>query len=703
MIIRNKLLQIVLFAMMACSCALMSGAHNKLTPNAQLSLLQKHTTKYELNGKKVRALEANPVIRLVVEVDSKDAVSTFTQIREAGGTVLSKLGHQAVISIPTSKVDALVAIEGVKRVDATSKGELKTDVSLVETGVSLIDGTMPGVQEVYTSEGVTICVVDAGFDFQHPAFKDANGNTRLRCVYLPSNDSGRKFIVEDDEAGTIEYPGSVFDTPELIATLTTDTEYDDHGTHTAGIAAGSRSPIGFGGMAPDADIVLVSIENEHNVNEIAFQFAAQYSQQIEGRVVVSASMNSHSGPHNGTGTMPELIDELSNHAIPVLSVGNEGDKAVHIYKAFDEENSSMKALLARSISTFDEEGNILKMLGSVVRGFSRNVLSENDVLNVQIGMANRGDAETLWLSEPCTISLSEGGTIEILSDEDEILGNYLHDGFVAIYGSVVDGKIDLTAAVSGILSIRYPFFILLSSTSPIEMDLWETTSEFDKIGTQSLEGFTPADSEFSCGDWTSIPNVISVGNYVANTNERLYYGLIHDASDLYPLNDICYTSSYGVSLNGVAQPTVTAPGTHVVSSINHYTCDKEVAETMQWQGYPYSSMNGTSMSCPTVSGIIALWLQADPTLSLDDIKDVLAATSRNDEFTAVDPIKWGYGKIDAAAGIEYIKGMTPIGTVSHDKPTFDSNLWFDITGRSYKSKPTAPGIYINGNRKIVIR
>ena len=110
MIMRNKLLQIVLFAMMACSCALMSSAHNKLTPNAQLSLLQKHAAKYELNGKKVRALEANPVIRLVVEVDSKDAVSTFAQIREAGGTVLSKLGHQAVISVPTNKVDDLIAI-----------------------------------------------------------------------------------------------------------------------------------------------------------------------------------------------------------------------------------------------------------------------------------------------------------------------------------------------------------------------------------------------------------------------------------------------------------------------------------------------------------------------------------------------------------------------------------------------------------------
>ena len=345
---KNRLLQITLFAIIACSCALMLSAHNKLTSSAQLSLLQKQTAQYDSNGKKIKAIDTNPVIRLVVEVDSKDAASTFAQIRECGGTVLSKLGHQAVISISTGKVDDLVAIEGVKRVDATSKGELKTDISRVETGVSLIDGTTPGVEEVYTGEGITIFVVDGGFDFQHPAFKDANGNTRLRCVYMPTDDSGHKFIVEDDEAGTIEYPGSVFDTPELIATLTTDTEYRDHGTHTAGIAAGSRSPLGFGGMAPDADIVLVSIESEDDVNEIAFQFVAHYAQQIETPIVLSASMNSHYGPHNGTGTMPELIEELSNHVIPVLSVGNEGGSAVHIYKAFDEENSSMKALLARA-------------------------------------------------------------------------------------------------------------------------------------------------------------------------------------------------------------------------------------------------------------------------------------------------------------------------------------------------------------------
>ena len=697
---KNRLLQIILFSVVACSCALVSSAHNKLTPNAQLSLLQKQTARYDSNGKKLQALDADPVITLVVEVDAKGAAGTFAQIRETGATVLSKLGHQAVISIPADNVDALVAIEGVKKVDATSKGQLKTDVSLVETGVSLIDGTVPGLEEVYTGMGVTICLVDMGFDFQHPAFKDADGNTRLRCVYLPGNNNGHKFIVEDDEAGTIAYPGSVFDTPELIATLTTDTDMDSHGTHTAGIAAGTRSPLGFGGMAPDADIVLVSTEAEENVNEIAFQFVAHYAQQIDAPVVLSASMNSHHGPHNGTGMMPELIDELSHHVIPVLSVGNEGNKHLHIYKAFDEENSSIKAFLARATPIIGEDDNTKKMMGSVVCGYSRNTLGEDDTLSVQIGLLKLSSGEAVWQTEPLTISPSQDGYIEIFSDDDEILSQFMQGGFVGISGRVVDGKFELLAAVQGVRIKRLPFFISLSSSSHIEMDLWETIDEFEAI---NMEGYTLGDSEFSCGDWTSTPNVISVGNYVANTTSRLYTGSVIDESDLYTLDDISYKSSYGVSLNGVEQPTVAAPGNNVVSSINHYTCDKEIAESMQWQGYPYDGMSGTSMSCPTVSGIIALWLQADPTLTLDEIKEVLAATSRNDEFTAASPIKWGYGKIDAAAGIEYIKRTTAVNSIMSDEPAVDSNLWFDITGRSYNSKPTAPGIYINSGKKYIIK
>ena len=688
-----------MFLVAALLCAVVAHAGNKVTPSARLSLFQKQAACVDVNGQK-KAKAAGTNIRLVVEVDARDAASTFAQIREMGGVVQSKLGHQAVISIPIDKVDDLAEIEGVISVDATRRGELKTVVTREETGVSQIDGTMPGTDMAYTGQGVTICMVDAGFDFQHPAFKDADGNTRLRCVYLPNNDSGHKFVVEDEEAGTIEYPGSVFDTPELIATLTTDTEETPHGTHTTGIAAGSRSPQGYGGMAPEADIVLVSIASEEDVHEISLQFAAQYARQIDGPVVLSASMNAQNGPHDGTGPIPSLIDEVSNYVIPVFSVGNEGQRLVHIYHAFDEQNNSIKALLARPMLAFGDEDQRYT-LATMVSGYARNPLHENEALNLSLGIADFDNGEILWQSEPCTISLTENAAFEISYDSDEEFGQYLEEGLAAIYGQVdEDGQLGFIAAVQALLPQHVFFFISLSSSSPIEVDMWETTIGF---ADRELEGYTRGDSELSCGDWTSTPNVISVGNYVANTIAINYNGYEFDYSEIYTLNDIYNSSSYGVSLNGVAQPVVTAPGTNVVSSYNHYSCIKEIAESMQWLGYPYASMSGTSMSCPVVSGIIALWLQADPTLTLDDIKDILAHTSRNDEFTAVNPVKWGYGKIDAAAGMAYINRPTVITEVPTDEPSqTEDSLWYDITGRSYPTRPTAPGIYIHAGSKYAI-
>ena len=688
-----------IIVIVACVSTVATHATTKLTPNARLALLQKQVE--NKSSHQVNAYDAIADIRLVVEVDAREANSTFKQIRKMGGIVLSKLGHQAVISIPVDKVDILADLDGVKTVDATHRADVKTDVTRVETLVSQIDGTMPGTDVAYTGQGVTICMIDKGFDFQHPAFKDENGNSRLRCVYLPHNDSGHKFIVEDDEAGTIEYPGSVFDTPELIATLTTDTELTSHGTHTTGIAAGTRSPQGYGGMAPEADIVLVSIAGRDKDIEIALQFAAQYAQLIDKPIVVNASMNGHDGPHNGTGTMPTLINEISRYVIPVFAVGNEGDQPLYIHHAFNSENSSMKAFMSKAQPTITDDVPAYGM-NSVVYGHSRNVLDENDTLDLQLSIVDPTDGHVLWQTAHYTINPSHDTVVEIPSNSDEGLSEYLQSGLIVILGGANNaGELQLATVVQGILSKNVPFTITLSSSSTIDMDLWEASQGFN---TTNWPGYTNGTSEISCGDWTSTPNVISVGNYVGNTTARFFNGMAFDFSSINTLNDISKSSSYGLTLGGVAQPVVTAPGTYVTSSISHYECNMAVlAESMQWQGFPYSSLDGTSMSCPAVSGIIALWLQANPTLSLEGIKEVLAHSCRNDQFTAANPIRWGYGKIDAAAGLEYIKQTSALNEVPNEQPRqIEDALWYDITGRSYRAKPTTPGIYIHAGQKIAI-
>ncbi|MBK8659377.1 MAG: S8 family serine peptidase [Bacteroidetes bacterium] len=59
-------------------------------------------------------------------------------------------------------------------------------------------------------------------------------------------------------------------------------------------------------------------------------------------------------------------------------------------------------------------------------------------------------------------------------------------------------------------------------------------------------------------------------------------------------------------------------------------------------------LQGTSMSSPAVGGIIALLLEANLSLTPQQVKDILATTAIVDSSTGIIPaqgsLPWGYGK-----------------------------------------------------------
>lgn len=63
---------------------------------------------------------------------------------------------------------------------------------------------------------------------------------------------------------------------------------------------------------------------------------------------------------------------------------------------------------------------------------------------------------------------------------------------------------------------------------------------------------------------------------------------------------------------GEIKPEVSAPGVQIWSSM---------------PGGTYGGANGTSMAAPHVTGLVALMLQAAPTLSVDSIEAILASTA----------------------------------------------------------------------------
>ena len=77
------------------------------------------------------------------------------------------------------------------------------------------------------------------------------------------------------------------------------------------------------------------------------------------------------------------------------------------------------------------------------------------------------------------------------------------------------------------------------------------------------------------------------------------------------------------------------------------------------------------MSTPAVAGAIALWLEACPTLTTDDIRDILSRTCRHPEPELSYPNNiYGHGEIDVYRGLLDILGLpTVIAELSQHQPS----------------------------------
>jgi uncharacterized repeat protein (TIGR01451 family) len=127
---------------------------------------------------------------------------------------------------------------------------------------------------------------------------------------------------------------------------------------------------------------------------------------------------------------------------------------------------------------------------------------------------------------------------------------------------------------------------------------------------------------FSAGNNGPEPSTVgSPGSYP----EAIAIGATDD------LDRVTSFSSRGPSPWGEIKPEVSAPGAQIRSSL---------------PGGTYGVANGTSMAAPHVTGLVALLLQADPTLSVDEVETILTSTA----LPLGDPIPnndTGWGRIDA--------------------------------------------------------
>ena len=131
-------------------------------------------------------------------------------------------------------------------------------------------------------------------------------------------------------------------------------------------------------------------------------------------------------------------------------------------------------------------------------------------------------------------------------------------------------------------------------------------------------------------------------------------------------------SSTGPTMSGLMKPDVVAPGVNVVSSYSHiFHSEEDIVGWSEFQGekYPWAADTGTSMSTPVVAGIIALWLQAKPDLTPDEVRQVLSRSCRQPDSSLAYPNNfYGYGEIDAYRGLLEVLGLSKVEGISLHQP-----------------------------------
>src|SRR5690606_115079 len=135
-----------------------------------------------------------------------------------------------------------------------------------------------------------------------------------------------------------------------------------------------------------------------------------------------------------------------------------------------------------------------------------------------------------------------------------------------------------------------------------------------------LNGWTVGDREYGISEPACTESLITVA---------AYNGEYQTGNGNWAGGNIAAFSSWGPTMDGRIKPDLAAPGVSVASSISSFT-DNSYSSILnvpfEGRTYPFARFSGTSMSAPAVTGIVALLLEADPTLTPAEVKELLKST-----------------------------------------------------------------------------
>lgn len=126
------------------------------------------------------------------------------------------------------------------------------------------------------------------------------------------------------------------------------------------------------------------------------------------------------------------------------------------------------------------------------------------------------------------------------------------------------------------------------------------------------------------------------------------------------------------------RPTVTSPGVDIIAArviapVSSLSADKDATELDPAHVPYYTHMSGTSMAAPHVAGIVALMLDANPSLTVAQVKEILQQTATNIPNRESWEVGAGYANAYAAVDRAF-RAAAPYGSTLNLNRTFNSNV-----------------------------
>ena len=637
--------------------------YDKMSPLIRYNVLQEETMMH--GGARKAKEQTSPRMLVLVQSDSEKV------LKEHGCQTYAHWGNIYAAAVPKTELASLSLRPEVTRIECGRPCEALTDTSAIITRSNVLRTATP-YRSAYTGRGVVVGVMDIGFDLTNPSFYSRDlGTYRVRSFWDMLDFGTPQPPLGGETVNGMELPVGTAYTSSMDVLrkgCSSDSRLQYHGTHTASTAAGSGYDSPYIGMAPDADICLVSnavSEDEELVPDslrdlynsvvdlLGFEYIFRYADSVNKPCVISFSEGSHEDLWGEAQLYSIVLDSLVRPGrLICAAAGNQSLYGTYMQKALGQERVASLILPTGKTSYM-----MLRSRGDFNIHLDFMASPSNTLLNYEVPIG------------------------DILATEDSLLIDTITAGnltFQLAFGSY-PCCYDESQLVTDVVITKIGKGSIISIQMGIGVSGKESEVEvFQEIGwltsTPDYPDYIDAEPTHNIHFPGSDPSVICVGATSYKTGFINCDGVWMDY-DRGRGGEVANYSSRGPTLAGNIKPDVLAPGTNIVAGFNSfysemnpddYMMDYDVARyTFNGREYAWSSQRGTSMACPIAAGIIAQWMEAVPTLTREQVIETFQATCRHHDVSLIYPNNdYGYGEIDAEAGLNYLlshyDSLTPI-------------------------------------------